>query len=324
MPSEFHLLIAEAREFSPAAAARLRQVGRVTLADLERSQLLQHCAAADVLWVRLRHRIDAEVMAAAPRLRFIATPTTGLNHIDLAAAEQRGIQVLSLRGETEFLKDVRATAEQTLGLLLALLRHTPAAAASAARGEWNRDRFRGNELYGKTAGVIGYGRLGRIVAQYLQAFGMRVLVTDPHVEAASVAPGLELVSQAALLAQADVVTLHVNLTPATTGFFGPAAFAALKPGAWFINTARGELIDEPSLLAALQTERLAGAALDVVSSENAAGMPDHPLIQYARAHSNLLLTPHLGGCTQESMEKTELFLAEKVCRAWQQTNAHSA
>ena len=314
-PIDLNILIAESAGFAPAAAELLRKAGNVRLADLDRAALLDAAATADVLWVRLRHRIDAAVMNAAPRLKFIATPTTGLNHIDLAEAERRDIQVLSLRGETEFLKDVRATAEHTVGLLLALLRHTAAATASTLYGEWNRDLFKGGELYGKTAGVIGYGRLGRLVAHYLSAFGMRVLACDPHVDPTTAAPGVEFVSLRHLLQESDVVTLHVNLCAETTGFFGSAEFAAMKRGAWFVNTARGELVDETALLAVLENGHLAGAALDVLGDERATGMGDHPLIDYARRHANLLITPHIGGCTKESMEKTELFLADKLCRA---------
>ena len=118
----------------------------------------------NALWVRLRNRIDREVFDAAPRVRFVITNTTGLNHIDQEEADRRGVRVISLRGESEFLKDVRATAEHTVGLLLALMRRIPAARDHVRRGGWNRDLFRGNELYGKTAGIVGYGRLGRLVA----------------------------------------------------------------------------------------------------------------------------------------------------------------
>lgn len=290
----------------------LRSVGDLVLADLDRNALLCAVAEADILWVRLRHQIDAGVIAAAPSLKTIVSPTTGLNHIDLEEADRAGIRVLSLRGEVTFLQDVRATAEHTLALILALLRQVPGAAAHVRKGGWNRDRFKGHELHGKTAGVVGYGRLGRIVARYLQAFDMRILATDPHVGAAVAAPGVTLVPLPHLLAEADLVTLHVNLCAETAGFFGQQCFAMMCQGAWFINTSRGELIDEGALLDALCSGRVAGAALDVLCEERPAGMGDHPLVTYARMHDHLLLTPHVAGCTVESMEKTELFLAERL------------
>ena len=306
------ILVAESLDFSKEAAALLRRCGRMTFEDLDRPSLLRAVAKTEVLWVRLRNQIDAEVMENAPHLRTIVSPTTGLNHIDLEEAARRGIRVLSLRDDTEFLKTVRATAEHTVGLMMALIRHIPAARAHVVSGGWTRDKFRGNEIAGKTAGVVGYGRLGRIVARMLLAFEMRVLASDPHVWTNDGDPGVEIVALNELLAQSDIVTLHVNLYPETSGFFGGEQFAQMKPGAWFINTARGELVDEAALLEALRSGRLAGAAVDVLSDERSTGMGSHPLVQYARQYDNLIVTPHIGGCTLESMEKTEGHMARKL------------
>lgn len=306
------IVVAESLGFSPAAAEALRALGSVTFADADRAELLRLAAGADLLWVRLRHRVDAELLAAAPRLRAVVSPTTGLNHIDLEEAARRGVAVLSLRGEVEFLRTVRATAEHTVGLLLALLRRIPRAAAHVEQGGWDRDPFRGGELYGKVAGVVGYGRLGRIVAGYLGAFGMRVLAADPCVEPEALEPGVALVPLEGLLAEADVVTLHVSLSAATEGLFGAAQLAAMKPGALFVNTARGELVDEAALLAALEGGRLGGAALDVLAHERSGGMGHSPLVRYAATHDNLVITPHIGGATRESMEKTEAFMAGRL------------
>lgn len=306
------ILVSESSGFSNKAAESLSQVGDLILADLDRPALLSSVGTVDVLWVRLRHRIDAEVIATGGRLKMIVTPTTGLNHIDLEEARRRGIRVLSLRGETEFLKDVRATAEHTIALIFSLLRRVPAAVAHVKNGAWNRDLFKGNELCGKTIGVVGYGRLGRIVARYLRAFDARVLASDPNVDAASAEVGVTLVPLGTLLREADLVTLHVNFCHETCGFFGREQFAAMKTGAWFINTARGELVDENALLDTLRSRRLAGAALDVLSKEQFDHMKNHPLVAYARENENLIITPHIGGCTIESMEKTEYFLAGRL------------
>lgn len=306
------ILVTESSKFSARAAALLRQAGDLVLADFDREGLLSAVREADVLWVRLRHRINAEVITAASQLKIIVTPTTGLDHIDMGEVTRREMKVLSLRGEMEFLKDVRATAEHTLTLILAVMRHLPAAAAHVAKGDWTRDLFRGHELYGKTVGIVGYGRLGRIVAHYLKAFDTRILAADPNVDAGSVEPNMTLVPLTELLREADIVTLHVQLSDETRGFFGWQQFAMMKEGGWFINTARGELVDESALLKSLQSGQLAGAALDVLSDERSIGMKDHPLVAYAREHDNLIITPHIGGCTAESMEKTEMFLAERL------------
>lgn len=312
------VLIAESFGFSPEAVATVRRVGEVVLADLDRPGLLAAVTGADVLWVRLRHAIDAEVLDRGVRLSYIVTPTTGLNHIDLAAAEHRGIEVLSLRGEREFLRNVRATAEHTVGMMLALLRHIPAAARQVVEGRWDRDAFWGRELFGKTAGIIGFGRIGQQVARCLLAFGMRVLATDPSPQPSIDLPAVPMVPLLTLLREADVVTLHASYVEQNLRFFGERELAAMKPRAIFVNTARGELVDEPALLSALESGRLLGAALDVLSEERSTAIADQPLVRYAQTHDNLLITPHIGGCTAESMRKTEEFLAARLataCRA---------
>ena len=310
--SPLRIVVSESADFSPAAVELLRASGVVTLGDLDRPGLLAAVCDADVLWVRLRHRIDREVMAVAPHLRFIVTATTGLNHIDTEEAERRGIRVISLRGETEFLDEIVATAEHTLALALALLRHVPAAAAHVVDGGWNRDRFKGAEIRGKTVGVVGYGRLGRIVARYFSALGARIVAADPAIDTAKLPPFVEAVAFDELLSRADIVTLHVALDVHTAGFFGRQQFRAMKRGAWFVNTSRGELIDEGGLLDALSSGHLAGAALDVIADEHAERLGARPVVDYARHHDHLIITPHVGGCTAESMEKTEVFLATRL------------
>ena len=300
------ILIAESAGFAPLAVRRLRERAHVIEADLDRAGLLAAVPSADVLWVRLRHQIDEEILSAAPKLRAIVTNTTGLNHIDLDGARRRGVAVLSLRGEVELLKTVRATAELTLALILALTRRLPAAAAHVNAGGWDRYGFKGRDLYGKTAGIVGLGRLGRIVATYLQALGMQVVATtvDPEpVEAVSLMPLDEL------LTRADLISVHVDLNPGTHGLFAGSQFATMKSGAWFVNTSRGEVVDEQALLAALEHGTLAGAALDVLAGEPPLNPTLHPLIRYAATHDNLILTPHVGGYTFESLERTEIHLA---------------
>lgn len=310
--SRCRILVTESAGFSPAAASVLVGLGELRLADLDRPALLASVSDVNVLWIRLRHRIDAQVIAAAPRLRAIVSPTTGLNHIDIDEAAARGIEVLSLRGETAFLNDVVATAEHTLALTLALFRHLPAAVRHTGDGGWDRDQFKGREIRGSTIGVVGYGRLGRIVANHFTALGARVLVTDPAADAASIAPEITPVALPELLARANLVTLHVNLIARNKGLFGEEQFQSMAKGARFINTSRGELVDEPALLRALESGYLAGAALDVLDDESSAGMGHNALVRYAQSHDNLIITPHIGGCTTESMGKTESFLVERL------------
>jgi D-3-phosphoglycerate dehydrogenase len=304
------ILISESEGFSREALAILSKVGSVTAADLDRASLLAAVPHADVLWIRLRHRIDREVFAAASRLRVLASPTTGLDHIDLEEADRRSIQVISLRGAQEFLRDVRATAELTIGLMLSILRNIPAAAKDVTDGNWRRDRFKGYELRGAKVGIVGFGRLGRLVAGYLDTFGARVLACDTKPFAAP--PSVEVCTFGELIARADIVSVHVELNPTSFGLFDRDAFSRMKQGAVFVNTARGDVVQSDALIDALARGHLRAAAVDVVSGEAATGVSALPLVQYAKDHPELLVTPHIGGCTYESMAMTEVFLAERV------------
>ena len=324
MHSNLKILVAESTGFPTEAKAALSRLGEVTLADLDFAQLWKVIPDFDAIWIRLRHRIDAKLLARATRLKTIISPTTGLNHVDVEEAARRGIAVLSLRGETEFLKNVHATAEHTIALMLALMRNIPAATESVRRGVWDRDQFKGRELSGKTVGIIGYGRLGQIVANYLEAFGVRILASDPRFENGTTVKNAQFVPLYQLLTQADIVTLHVNFIEENRGFFGWDDFRDMKRGAWFVNTSRGELVEEDALLRALEVGRLSGAAVDVLADEQGGDPVASALVQYAKRHDNLLITPHIGGCTFESLAKTETFLAGKVVAALSPSSPHKA
>lgn len=307
------ILIAEPENYSPLACEIYRELGPVEVGPLTRGELKRRLADYEVLVVRLVHQIDRELLAYAPRLRAIVSPTTGLDHIDLDAAGKQGVAVLSLRGETEFLRGIPATAELTWGLLLALVRRIPQAVHSVLQGEWNRDAFKGRDLAGQTLGILGLGRIGEKIARYGLAFGMRVISFDPYRE--EWVEGVERVdSLAELLERSNVLSIHVPLNDETRGMIGPSELAQLPEGALLVNTARGEVLDEVSLLAALESGRLGGAALDVTAGERSGGSPD--LLDYARSHDNLLITPHIGGATVESMAATEVFMAKKLKEYW--------
>jgi D-3-phosphoglycerate dehydrogenase len=244
-------------------------------------------------------KVDKAWLDARPDLKVLGVNCTGLDLIDEAECERRGIKVISLRGETKFLKNILATAEHTIGLILALMRNTPWAFYDVLQGNWNREPFIGRELKGKTLGIVGPGRVGKQVSKIAKAFGMRVLTYDRG------EPEENLTN---ILNEADVISLHIPLE-GNEGFFSANKFASMKNGSYFLNTSRGAIIDEQALLLCLELGRLAGAALDVVQNE-----PDiNPqLLEYARHHQNLLLTPHISGATMESMSKTRDFIAEKV------------
>lgn len=307
------VLIAEPDRFSREAIVTLETVADVVRRATPQEEIGTALEQFDVVWVRLGLRIDAEDLPANPRCGLVVSATTGLDHLDLAALAARNIRVLSLKGRREFLTQIRGTAELTIALLLTLLRRLPPALDAVRAGEWNRDDFRGREIFEKTVGIVGYGRLGSIVASYLHAMGARILAYDPNVTITE--PHIEQVTGLdELLARADIVTLHADLNDTTRGLLGPREFSQMQPGSVLINTARGELLDEAALRDALHAQRLAGAAVDVLRGEPAI-TTEHPLVAYAATHENLLITPHLGGGTVESMPRCERFLAGLV-REW--------
>jgi D-3-phosphoglycerate dehydrogenase len=194
------------------------------------------------------------------------------------------------------------------------LRNIVPASIAARQGNWDRDRFRGRELNGKRLGIVGLGRLGQKVARYGQVFGMDVVAFDPFVEEWIDGVRREL-TLTDLLRKSDILSLHLPLNTETQGMFGATELALLPAGAVLVNTSRGQLIDESALIKALKRKHLAGAALDVVAQErNSEDRRLSPLLDYADTHDNLLITPHIGGATYESMAKTEVFMAHKLTK----------
>jgi D-3-phosphoglycerate dehydrogenase len=306
------ILNAEPSKYSEEAKAILRSIGELDEFALTREQLLCRLNNYNVLIVRLGFQVDRDVMDASDSLKVIVTATTGLDHIDVSYAETREIEVLSLQGEKEFLRSVPATAEHTWALLLSLLRRIPQAYASVLQGQWNRDAFCGRDLKSKRLGIIGLGRIGEKVSRFGQAFEMEVGAYDPHPKSCP-AGVQQFHSLEKLLGRSDVLTLHVPLVAETSGMIGREELSLLPADAVLINTSRGEIIDETALVDALTRGQLAGAALDVICGErDARSRQSSPLVQFALENSNLLITPHIGGVTAESMAETELFMANKL------------
>jgi D-3-phosphoglycerate dehydrogenase / 2-oxoglutarate reductase len=318
------LLNVEPRRYDEATRALLAQAAVVDYVECAGQAELRAALAAapyHVLLVRLGLGVDEAVLDAAPELRWLVTPTTGVDHIDMAAAERRGVRVISLRGETAFLESIRSTAELTWALLLALTRRLPAAHADVLAGAWQREPFLGDELHGKTLGIVGLGRLGRMVAGYGLAFQMRVLAYDTDPKACA---GVEHVDADELLANSDIVSLHLPLDAGTHGWLSGERLARLRRGAWLVNTARGELVDEAALLDALGSGRLAGAALDVLAGDGRwpGSIPaGHALVEHARGHGNLILTPHIGGYGRYALHGTRRFVAERLLQALERETA---
>lgn len=315
------ILNAEPDGFAPEATAILREVGDLHEETCDRSRLAELLPEFEILVLRFGVRIDADMLARAPRLQIIGCPATGTDHIDTAAAEAQGVKTVSLNGDRAFLEGLTATAELAWGLLLAVVRRLPQAIEHVRGGGWNRDAFQGLQLRGKTLGIVGFGRLGRRVAAYGRAFGMPVLACDPYVDVpAAEARQTDLET---LLAQSDIVSVHVPLTPETRGLLSETALSSMAPGAILINTARGEVVDEEALLAALDAGRLAGAGLDVLAGEGLKP-PDwprcNPVWMRAQRDPRLALTPHIGGKTAESNRDADVRLVRKLVVIWDAEN----
>jgi D-3-phosphoglycerate dehydrogenase / 2-oxoglutarate reductase len=296
---------------APEAVAALEAAGRLVSVPPERAKVLPAMAEADAYLASASVIIDDEFLDASPQLRVIGSPSTGTDHMDLTAIDRRGIVRFDIAKEYDLINSFTATSELAFGLLLALNRRLKPAFAAADQGDWARERFTGFQLNGKTLGVLGLGRLGKISARIGQGFGMKVIAHD-------VSPidalGLRMVDFGTLLAESDVLTIHVHLTRQTEGIIGERAFARMKQNAILLNTSRGRIVDEVALLKALEGRRIAGAGLDVIDGEwlTDEKRAAHPLVVYARSHDNLIISPHIGGATKESIYGARVFMARKV------------
>lgn len=270
-----------------------------------RAELLASLADADALLVRSGTKVDAELLAVAPRLSVVGRAGVGVDNVDMAAATRRGVLVINSPTG-----NVVSAVEHTFALLLALLRRVVPAAASLASGKWERSRFVGAELEGKTIGIVGLGQVGSRVATRAQAFGAATVGFDPFLPAEKAAEiGVVLVPFDDLLARSDIVTLHATATEASRKMMDAGAFARMKRGAVLVNVARGSLVDLDALEAALASGRLGGAALDVFDPEP----PDFSHAIFRR--DDVLATPHLGASTQEAQERVATQTIEAVREA---------
>lgn len=300
------IAILEPDGFSKKALARLGVLGPVSC--YEGGSVSEFLAEVNVLFVRLAHKLDDNMLASAPKLKLLVSPTTGHNHIDLDALNRRGIRLLSLKGESEFLESIRATPEHTLGLLIALLRNYSGAFLSPTRNAWDRDRFRGEEIARMNVGIIGYGRVGRRVAHYLRALDADVRWFDPNPVSGLGDPGREAKLEQLIRWSRAVILCAAHDRSMSAILSGDRI--ALLEGRYLVNTARGELIDEEALLDAIFDGRLAGVAVDVISNETGANQLSR-WIGLSETH-NVIVTPHIGGATRTSMLATEEFMTERL------------
>lgn len=294
------MLIAD--KLSESTVAALGDAVEVRWVDgPDREKLLAALPEADALLVRSATTVDAEAIAAAPKLKIIARAGVGLDNVDVPAATAAGVLVVNAPTS-----NIHSAAEHALALLLAAARQIPAADATLREHTWKRSKFSGTEIFGKTVGVVGLGRIGQLVAQRLAAFGTDVIAYDPYLPPARAGQlGIELLPLEELLPRADFISVHLPKTKETAGLLGREALAKTKPGVIIVNAARGGLIDEQALADAIVSGHVRGAGLDVFATEPCT---DSPLFELPQ----VVVTPHLGASTEEAQDRAGTDVAASV------------
>lgn len=293
------ILVAE--PLAPAALEMLRAQSDWDVVEADPKTYEKHLADSEALLVRSAVKVTPEVLAKAPKLRVIGRAGVGVDNVDLPAATEAGVLVMNTPGGNAV-----SVAEHTLALMLSMARSVPQASASTKSGKWEKKKFLGNELRGKTLGIVGLGSIGREVVKRARPFEMRIVGHDPYVSSQTAHDlGIELMSLSELYKNSDYITLHVSLTPETEHMLNAEAIAQMKPGVRIVNCARGELIDGAALQSAIETGAVAGAALDVFEKEPPG---ESPLLQL----DAVVATPHIAGSTEEAQEIVGIRIVEQL------------
>jgi D-3-phosphoglycerate dehydrogenase len=300
------ILVVSPEYFPEEILSKLKDVGTVDSKKLSREELLNQIENYDAVLTRVDVKFDKEVLERAKNLKVIGSGTTAVDHVDVEYAKSRGIEIISLSGAHTV-----STAEHTFALILALARKIPWAFESLKKGEWDRGRFFGIELEGKTLGTIGFGKIGSKVAKYAKSLGMKVLTYDPYINKDLANEiGVEMTTLDDLLQNSDVITIHAFLSDETRNMINSGTISKMKPTVLLINAARGEIIDTDALIDALNNKKIAGAALDVFEKEPLP--PDSKLIEYAKNNDNLIITPHIAASTNEAVHRAAEEVVTKV------------
>jgi D-3-phosphoglycerate dehydrogenase len=288
----------------------LESVGDVIYTDHpSRVELGRLVKDVDAVFPNTKTLLDEAILGGATRLKLVCTPSTGTDHIDETYCRARGIEVMSLKTDLHVLDTITSTAEHAFGLTLNVVRNMPWSFDHVRTGGWDYTLFRGRELQGRTVGIVGYGRLGRMYSRYAGAFKMKVLAYDPFVTISD--PDVKQVELGKLLSKSEIITIHVHLNDKTRLMINKSWFDLMN-AVYFINTSRGCLVNEWDLIAALNSGHVKAAGLDVICGEIDGDTSTHPLVEYARSHSNLMITPHCGGMSLDGQEKAFTHAAQKL------------
>ena len=299
--------ILEPKDFSKKALDKLSSIGNVEL--FKNKDLNSFLEDKEIVFIRLEYFIDKVFLYKAKKLKYICTPTTGLNHIDLEECKERDIKIISLKGEYDFLSTIRATPEHTFGLVLSLLRNYKTAFLSHNNSEWNREKYKGFELYENSVGIIGFGRVGKILAKYFEAFNTKVYFYDIDDSMQEINNAIKITSINELIEKSNIIILSASYSEDNHQFFDKK-YIDLLENKYFINTARGELVDEDYLIQKIEKDFFKGLAIDVIQNEQSENNLDK-LLKLAE-NRNCIITPHIAGATYGSMYRTEEFIVKKL------------
>ncbi len=298
------LIVTEPLHLSKKVSHILEEFGDVEYGPFIYEELLKSLNNADLLMVRLQYIINKELLDHAPKLEYVLTATTGMDHLDLDELKKRDIKVVSLRNCQQSVQNISSTAEHTWLLILSLFRPVLSASLDVLDGNWERNCFWGKELNDKVLGIIGYGRIGSKIARYGEAFGMKVIAYD--IDEEKIQKPACSVPLSELLEKSDAITLHITADEDNRNFLSEKKVKLIKKGSIFINTSRGWLVDNIALSKAIKSNQLGGLAVDVVEDEDSFDSENDPIIQCAKSGYNVIVTPHIGGATIEAIEKAEI------------------
>lgn len=302
--------ILEPLRFSSQAISALREKGNVTFFDVNKGSLEEFTENVQILFIRLNYYLGEDFLSNCKKLKIICSPTTGLNHLDIDVIAKRNIQIISLKNESLFLSNIRATPEHAFGLIISLLRGYKSSFLSNVSNSWDREKHFGYEIFKNKFGIIGLGRIGKILAGYLSSFGAEVSFYDP--KEILLPKGNSFTKKnsiKSLIQDSNIILLCASYTPKDYPIINDKIIDVMK-NKFFINTSRGELIDEEYLIDKIKEDHFKGIALDVISNETGENRLSKMIT--LTEDRNFIITPHIGGATYDSINSTEIFIVEKL------------
>ncbi len=307
------ILNLEPNNFSLKAKQILKTVAKYK--DVKNLNFVKKCQKTNIIITRLGHNIDSKFLENFPNLIAIATATTGLNHINLNKISAKKITVLSLKDETKFLSSITATAEHHWALLLSLIRKVPKANESVKNYNWEREKFTGFQLKNKIIGIVGYGRIGKMIAKFSKSFGMQIIAHEK--KKLKNKKMIRFVNLEELFRTSDIISINLSLTSDTEKIISKELLFSTKNNVYIINTSRGELIDEEALVEKIKKGKIGGFATDVLSNElskTSDFFKKNKLVELSNKNKNIIITPHIGGACTDAMRETEVFIAKKIVK----------